>query len=269
MEMDIQFMHNLRKDGFVYDNRWVVPYNEFILIKYDCHVNTEFIGSLTTIKYVYKYVHKGFDVSTVGVEEINDRDEVTRFINARTIDPYDSHWRMSQYRIQERFPAVQKLAIHTEGQHTVIFREGKAAQAIEEVKDSTLMAFFKLNIEDEDARKYKYQDIPKYYTWKDNKWFKRRSQPEDNEIPRTIGRVNNVSPVQGERFYLRLLLNHIKGARSFQEMKVFQGEEYLTYKETCLAMGLLEYDEEWIFSLEEVSISGSAKQLRSTFAVIL
>ena len=259
----------IEKDGFVYDNRWVVPYNEFILIKYDCHVNTEFIGSFTTIKYVYKYVHKGFDVSTVGVEEINDRDEVTRFINARTIDPYDSHWRMSQYRIQERFPAVQKLAIHTEGQHTVIFREGKAAQAIEEVKDSTLMAFFKLNIEDEDARKYKYQDIPKYYTWKDNKWFKRRSQPEDNEIPRTIGRVNNVSPVQGERFYLRLLLNHIKGARSFQEMKVFQGEEYLTYKETCLAMGLLEDDEEWIFSLEEVSISGSAKQLRSTFAVIL
>ena len=52
-------------------------------------------------------------------------------------------------------------------------------------------------------------------------------------------------------------------------MKVFQDEEYLTYKETCLAMGLLEDDEEWIFSLEEVSISGSAKQLRSTFAVIL
>ena len=163
----------IEKDGFVYDNRWVVPYNEFILIKYDCHVNTEFIGSFTTIKYVYKYVHKGFDVSTVGVEEINDKDEVTRFINARTIDPYDSHWRMSQYRIQERFPAVQKLAIHTEGQHTVIFKEGKAAQALEEVKDSTLMAFFKLNIEDEDARKYKYQDIPKYYTWKDNKWQKK------------------------------------------------------------------------------------------------
>ena len=108
---------------------------------------------------VYKYVHKGFDVSTVGVEEINDKDEVTRFINARTIDPYDSHWRMSQYRIQERFPAVQKLAIHTEGQHTVIFKEGEAAQALEEVKDSTLMAFFKLNIEDEDARKYRYSKV--------------------------------------------------------------------------------------------------------------
>ena len=50
----------IEKEGFVYDNRWVVPNNEFVLIKYDCHVNTEFIGSFTTIKYAYKYVHKGF-----------------------------------------------------------------------------------------------------------------------------------------------------------------------------------------------------------------
>ena len=34
-------------------------------------------------------------------------------------------------------------------------------------------------------------------------------------------------------------------------------------------MGLLEDDSEWIFSLKEVSLCGSAKQLRSTFAVIL
>ena len=98
---------------------------------------------------------------------------MTRFINARTIDPYDAHWRMSKYRVQERFPAVQKLAIHTEGQHQVIFKEGQALQALEGVKDTTLMAYFKLNEEDQEARKHKYQDIPKYYTWSENKWSKR------------------------------------------------------------------------------------------------
>ena len=219
------------------------------MVKGDCHINVEFIGSFTTIKYVYKYVHKGVDVSTFGIQEINDKDEVTRFINARTIDPYDAHWRLSEFRVQERFPAVQKLAIHTEGQHQVIFKEGQALQALEGVKDTTLMAYFKLNEEDQEARKHKYQDIPKYYTWSGNKWSKRKSQPEDGDMSRTIGRINNVSPVQGERFYLRLLLNHIK--------------------ETCLAMGLLEDDNEWMYSLEEVSIHGSAKQMRSTFAVIL
>ena len=34
-------------------------------------------------------------------------------------------------------------------------------------------------------------------------------------------------------------------------------------------MGLLEDDSEWMYSLGEVSLCGSAKQLRSTFAVIL
>ena len=259
----------IEKNGFVFDNRWVVPHNEYLLVKGDCHINVEFIGSFKTIKYVYKYVHKGVDVSTFGIEELNDKDEVTRFINARTIDPYDAHWRMSEYRVQERFPAVQKLAIHVEGQHQVIFREGQALQALEGVKDTTLMAYFKLNAEDQDARKHKYQDIPKYYTWSENKWSKRKTQPEDGDMPRTIGRINNVSPVQGERFYLRLLLNHIKGATTFDELKMFEGIKFSTFKETCLAMGLLQDDSEWMYSLGEVSTCGSAKQLRSTFAVVL
>ena len=208
-------------------------------------------------------------MSTIGIENIKDKDEVTRFIHARTIDPYDAHWRMSEYRVQERFPAVQKLAIHTEGQHQVIFKEGHALKALESVKDTTLMAYFKLNQEDENARQYKYQDIPKYFTWNENKWSKRKKQPLDGEVPRTIGRINNVSPVQGERFYLRLLLNHIKGAKSFSELKMFNGDMFETYKETCLEMGLLEDDSEWMYSLGEISSSGSAKQLRSSFAVIL
>ena len=259
----------IEKNGFLFDNRWVVPHNEFFLIKFDCHINVEFIGSFTTIKYVYKYVHKGVDVSTVGIQEVNEKDEVTRFINARTIDPYDAHWRISEYRVQERFPAVQKLAIHTEGQHQVIFREGLASKALEEVKDTTLMAFFKLNKDDPDARKFKYQDIPKYYTWIENKWKKRKIQPGNGDMPRTIGRINNVSPVQGERFYLRLLLNHITGVKSFEDLKMYEDIKYSTYKETCMAMGLLEDDSEWRYSLGEILLVGSAKQLRSTFAVIL
>ena len=121
-------------------------------------------------------------------------------------------------------------------------------QALEGVKDTTLMAYFKLNEEDQEARKHKYQDIPKYYTWSGNKWSKRKSQPEDGDMPRTIGRINNVSPVQGERFYLRLLLNHIKGATNFDELKIYEGINFSTYKETCLAIGLLEDDNEWMYS---------------------
>ena len=88
-------------------------------------------------------------------------------------------------------------------------------------------------------------------------------------MPRTIGRINNVSPVQGERFYLRLLLNHVTGATSFDDLKIYQDIEYSTFKETCQAMGLLEDDSEWRYSLQEISLCGSSRQLRSAFAVIL
>ena len=95
------------------------------------------------------------------------------------------------------------------------------------------MAYFKLNQEDSEAKHIKYQDIPEYYTWDTSKheWNKRKRQPKNMEVPRTIGRVSNVLPIQGEKFYLRLLLNHRTGATSFTDMKVLNGIEYSTYKD--------------------------------------
>ncbi|KAI5418014.1 hypothetical protein KIW84_042594 [Lathyrus oleraceus] len=46
---------SLGKDRFV-DNRWVVPYNPWLLLKYDCHINVEICSSIKSIKYLYKYV---------------------------------------------------------------------------------------------------------------------------------------------------------------------------------------------------------------------
>jgi hypothetical protein len=261
----------IEKNGFKFDNRWVVPYNAFLTEKFDCHINVEFIGSFLTIKYVYKYVHKGADVSTVAFGKDEDRDEITQFINARTIDPYEAHWRIQGYKVQERDPAVMKLAIHTEEQQNICFREGQAEQALENAKPTTLMAYFQLNIDDIDARNIKYQDIPEYYTWdtSKHKWSKRKAQPKDHDPPRTIGRIANVLPIQGEKFYLRILLNHKTGATSFSNLKILNGKGYETYKEVCLEMGLLQDDGEWITSMEEVSKYGSTRQIRSTFAVIL
>ena len=171
----------MEKNGFKFDNRWVVPYNEFLSVKFNCHINVEFIGSLMTIKYIYKYVHKGADVSTVALGAEDDKDEIKKFVNARTIDPYEAHWRIHGYKVQDRHPAVIKLAIHVEDQQTVCFKDGKAEQAMENVKPTTLMAYFNLNQEDEDALSIKYQDIPEYYTWDDRKhsWNKRKKQPHE------------------------------------------------------------------------------------------
>ena len=59
--------HAIRRNGFSFDNRWVVPYNPYLLLKYDCHINVEICTSVKSIKYLYKYVYKGHDRAEVQV----------------------------------------------------------------------------------------------------------------------------------------------------------------------------------------------------------
>lgn len=41
--------------GKILDNRFVVPYNRFLLLKYDAHINVEVSTSLRAVKYFYIY----------------------------------------------------------------------------------------------------------------------------------------------------------------------------------------------------------------------
>ena len=43
------------------DNKWVVPYNPYLLTKYDCHINVEICNSVSSVKYLHKYIYKGHD----------------------------------------------------------------------------------------------------------------------------------------------------------------------------------------------------------------
>ena len=47
--------------GAQLDNRWVVPYNPCLLLKFNAHINVEICGTVSAVKYLYKYVYKGHD----------------------------------------------------------------------------------------------------------------------------------------------------------------------------------------------------------------
>jgi len=81
------------KDGFEYDNRWVVPYNPYLSAKYGAHINVEIATSITSVKYLYKYVYKGGDRAIAeigGQQQVQqgqqlERDETKLYIDGRYV----------------------------------------------------------------------------------------------------------------------------------------------------------------------------------------
>lgn len=43
-----------------YDNSRVVPYNAYLSLKYQCHINLEYVYDEKCCRYVFKYLMKGW-----------------------------------------------------------------------------------------------------------------------------------------------------------------------------------------------------------------
>jgi hypothetical protein len=70
------------KNGTTFDNRWVVPYNKFLMLMFECHINVEIPVNTTAIKYLYKYITKGHDRTFLNIKGNN---EINMYIKARYI----------------------------------------------------------------------------------------------------------------------------------------------------------------------------------------
>ncbi|XP_052623734.1 uncharacterized protein LOC128129080 [Lactuca sativa] len=89
------------------------------------------------------------------------------------------------------------------------------------------------------------------------------------EVGKCIGRIHSVSPNLEEAYFLRILLNKVKGPRSFEEIRTVNGEECLSFRDACYALGLLDDDKEYIDAIKEASHYGSGFYLRFVFATLL
>ncbi|GJV32063.1 hypothetical protein Tco_1392463 [Tanacetum coccineum] len=85
----------------------------------------------------------------------------------------------------------------------------------------------------------------------------------------SIGRLANVHPSFREIIYLRLLLCHQIGCRTFEDIRTVNRRLYPTFRAACEALGLLGDDKEWHIALEEASFSSTGHELRTLFAHIL
>lgn len=255
---------SVQKNGVLLDNRWIVPYNPYLCSKYSAHINVEIIcSSVTAVKYLYKYVYEGHDRVMASIQ-CDENNEIQRYVDARYVSASEACWRIFHYDLHDRSPAVQRLAVHLPGQHNVVYKEGKAEEALQNFKDTTLTSWFKANIEIQEARNIPYHLFPEHFTWNASTctWKKRK-------LGNTIGRLYLANPAEGERFFLRLILHHSPGCKSFQDLLTLEdGTVCNTFKETAMKRGFLQNDEEWIECMSEAAASGSPSQLRLLFATI-
>ncbi|KAI1695261.1 hypothetical protein Ddc_21362 [Ditylenchus destructor] len=118
---------------------------------------------------------------------------------------------------------------------------------------------------DPEAKEYYYHEIPEHYTWNPSTriWTKRKGNPK------VIGRMYNMTPKQGELFYLRMLLLHVKGAKDWIDLRTFEGEVHSSYQKCCEARGLLQENEEWFKYFEEAKTFKMPAALRQLFVTAL
>ncbi|XP_076058630.1 uncharacterized protein LOC143035649 [Oratosquilla oratoria] len=78
----------------------------------------------------------------------------------------------------------------------------------------------------------------------------------------------SASPRNAEKFHLRMLLLHVPGATSFDDLKTVGGEQLPTFKDACIRLQLLEDDNELEMALSEAAINQMPRQLLNMFAMI-
>ncbi|KAJ8640017.1 hypothetical protein MRB53_016711 [Persea americana] len=196
-----------------------------------------------------------------------DIDEIQQFQQARWISPPEAMWRIYQLCLNEMYPSVKSLQVHLENMQHVGFREDTNLLSIlhnQQASKTMLTEYFQMNQLDKDACRFVYKEFPEYYVWnEDKKYWSQRKQRN------AIGRLTAASPVEGERYYLRLLLNHVNGATSYQSLQTVNGIKFDIFRKAAEQFGLHESDNNIDQCLEEASLFQMTFTLRRLFATLL
>ena len=160
------------ESGQVIDNRWVVPYNPFLSLRYNCHINIESCVSPQSTKYIYKYVHKGPDRQMMTTEvDGQPRDEIADYIDMRSVGSSEAAWLLFSFPITSRYPAVKALRVHLKEEQQIVFDENLEIEALENQRNTELTAFFSYNEANSDNPESwdRYVDMPKHHVYDQKK----------------------------------------------------------------------------------------------------
>ncbi|VDI22620.1 Hypothetical predicted protein [Mytilus galloprovincialis] len=201
------------------------------------------------------------DFSKIGTKVYN---EITHYFDAWYVSASEASWRIFHYDLHTHSPAIQRLAVHLPGQEQVIYSEGKAQQALQHNKNTTLTGWFKIDQTNPLARTISYNLFPEHFKWNQSShtWAPRKKG-------KVIGRLYRANPAEEERFFLRLLLHHCPGATCYEDLrKLEDGTVCTTFIETAMRRGFLQHDEECVECLTEAADIATPTQIRLLFQLL-
>lgn len=168
------------------------------------------------------------------------------------------------------------LDVHLEGGQRIYFNTDNIGERLENPRQTTLLAFFRLCETDNFAKTLLYEEVPAYYTYDKQRgvFNSRRRGATVEGVPgifkeHTLGRVYTVHVNNTELFYLRLLLHTVRGPTSFGALRSVNDVEQPNFLAACRVRHLLDDDQHWDHTLAEACVSDSPRRLRNLFCIML
>ncbi|CAG7866070.1 unnamed protein product [Brassica rapa] len=270
---------SVEKKGIPCDNRFVVPYNKELLLAYNAHINVEWCNQSRSIKYLFKYINKGQDRVTGTVTQKCNVEATLAGTSTSTADVVGDTRATEADRtaVDGGEPTIDEIKNYFDARYiyfifyvtSILFYIKFALRSVISIClfinrylsacESTwrILAF---------PTQYQitYVEMPTRFVYdaKQKVWNPRKKGF-------AIGRLTPVSPGSGPRYFLRVLLNKVKGPRCYNDIKTVKGIILPSYEDACYELGLLDDDKEYIEGLKECSFWASSGYVRHLFAKML
>ena len=97
----------VHRNGVDIDNRFIVPHNVDLLVKYQAHINVERVNHDGMHKYLFKYVTKWFDCARIGFQinpsapgsSSNTINEINNYLECRYVIRLVKQWITYWYHV--------------------------------------------------------------------------------------------------------------------------------------------------------------------------
>ncbi|XP_024867966.1 uncharacterized protein LOC112452132, partial [Temnothorax curvispinosus] len=252
--------------------RGVVPSSPYLLRNDDRHRTLEICSSVKSVDDFDKYIHKGFacaarKVQTRDGTRLRKIDKVNAVMDASDVGTPEARWRLNGHEQFMKSPTVRRLAVPLPTRQRIYFKEGTEEQAAQSAqkRDTKLTAWFNVTQDDEKTKPFVDAERASHMVYEKKEANGKLRQKGTEKIR---SRFDTVSIKDTERYYLRVLLLHIKGTKCYETLRTVNGVLSETFKAATKTRTLRDADDHGGKTLEEVKESQRPAQRRELVAYI-